>query len=572
MAEDGGAGPATGGEEPTSAPIGPNLKDFRLIEKLGQGGMGIVYRAHQRSMDRPVALKLLPPQLAADEGFIARFYREARMSARLDHPNIVRGVAVGEERGVYYFAMEYVDGESLDKRLALGRLSVADAVRIALDVARALDHAHSRGLVHRDIKPANILIARDGVVKLADLGLAKTSETDLTQVGGSMGTPSYMAPEQGRDARSADQRSDIYALGATLYHLLTGERPFRGADDVQLAKESARYEPLRQRNPEVPPALGEIVDKMMAPDPADRHQTPAELVNELAATGLAASSLSWIGGEGYTAAPTYAAPRFEPRRSGARRQSWSLVGALAVLAVVGGVAYQLGERVQTRPRGESKAPAVVETEESFLGRAFELVGTGDFAEARDLLRDARDIFPASEAIEHPLRELDKGVLVMAQYQRPGETSTVLPVKSLQNLELSHRDNYRFALLPSRDCHVYVFQADERPSIATIFPNESYSSIANPLDAGRVHWIPERRDDPSALWMHLDERPGREKVYFLALTHPLRDVDAFAERLLRGGREIEKTIARDLASFVEPGGPVSSCFAGDALQTFEFKHL
>src|SRR6266567_7426089 len=205
--------------------------DFHLTKKLGEGGMGTVFKAHQMSMDRDVALKILPRHLAKDTSYVERFYREARASAKLDHPNIVRGIAVGEDRGYHYFAMEYIDGESSDKVLeSQGKLQVGDAVKIALDVARALDHAHSKGLVHRDIKPDNIMITRQGFVKLADLGLAKAADENqgLTQTGSGFGTPYYMPPEQARNAKYVDNRSDIYALGATLYHLLTGKVPFTG--------------------------------------------------------------------------------------------------------------------------------------------------------------------------------------------------------------------------------------------------------------------------------------------------------------------------------------------------------
>src|SRR5262245_35127039 len=168
------------------------IGDYRLTKKLGEGGMGAVFKARQLSMDRDVALKVLPKHLAKDKDFVDRFYREARASAKLDHPNIVRGIAGGEEKGFHYFAMEFVDGESCEKILQEPRkFKVADALKIALDIARALDHAHSKGMVHRDIKPENILVTRDGTVKLADLGLAKETETNnaLTQTGHGFGTP-----------------------------------------------------------------------------------------------------------------------------------------------------------------------------------------------------------------------------------------------------------------------------------------------------------------------------------------------------------------------------------------------
>ncbi len=275
--------------------------DFLLTKKLGEGGMGAVYRARQLSMERDVALKVLPKYLAKDPSYVERFYREARASARLDHPNIVRGIAVGEDKGYHYFAMEFVDGESCDKLLkSRGRLGVGDAVRIALDVARALGHAHAKGLVHRDIKPENIMITQDGVVKLADLGLAKASDevSSLTKTGSGFGTPYYMPPEQARNAKYVDNRSDIYALGATLYHLITGQVPFTGetAIEVLTAKEEDRHTPARRLAADVPETLDLAIDKMMARDPRARYQTAAEVIAALEKTGCASRKLSLDGG------------------------------------------------------------------------------------------------------------------------------------------------------------------------------------------------------------------------------------------------------------------------------------
>jgi serine/threonine-protein kinase len=278
------------------------IGDFRLVKRLGEGGMGAVFKARQLSMDRDVALKVLPKHLAKDKGFVERFYREARASAKLDHPNIVRGIAVGEAQGFHYFAMEFIDGESCEKLLEQGRVAVADAVRIAIEVARALDHAHAKGLVHRDIKPDNIMITRAGVVKLADLGLAKAIEEDqaLTQTGSGFGTPYYMPPEQARSAKHVDNRSDIYALGATLYHLLTGQIPYPGetALEILTAKEEKPHAPARRANPEVPEMLDLIIDKMMARDPKARFQNAAELIASLEKTRLAAETLSCLKGGG----------------------------------------------------------------------------------------------------------------------------------------------------------------------------------------------------------------------------------------------------------------------------------
>jgi serine/threonine protein kinase len=279
------------------------LGDFRLLKKLGEGGMGTVFKARQLSMDRDVALKVLSKPLAKDAAFVERFYREARASARLDHANIVRGIAVGEEKGFHYFAMEFVDGQTCEKRVQEhGKFRIGDAVKVALDIARALDHAHSKGMVHRDIKPDNILVTRDGAVKLADLGLAKETDENsaLTQTGGGFGTPYYMPPEQARNAKAVDNRSDIYALGATLYYLLTAKLPYTGETVIEVltAKEEGQHAPARRYNPDIPELLDLVIDKMMARDPKSRYQSASELISALEKTACAADRLSWIGRSG----------------------------------------------------------------------------------------------------------------------------------------------------------------------------------------------------------------------------------------------------------------------------------
>jgi serine/threonine-protein kinase len=288
------------------------LGDYRLLKKLGEGGMGTVYKARQISMDRDVALKVLSKRLAKDKNFVDRFYREARASAKLDHPNIVRGIAVSEERGFHYFAMEFIDGETCEKRLQEhGKFKVGDAVKIALDIARALEHAHSKGMVHRDIKPENILVTRDGMVKLADLGLAKETDDNngITQTGSGFGTPYYMPPEQARNAKNVDNRSDLYALGSTLYNLLTNKLPFVGETAIEIltAKESGQHVPARRHCPEIPDILDLVIDKMMARDPKSRYQSATELISALEKTGCASDRLSWIAGAtttGQTRAPS----------------------------------------------------------------------------------------------------------------------------------------------------------------------------------------------------------------------------------------------------------------------------
>lgn len=289
----------------------PMLGEYRLLKKLGSGGMGTVYLAKQERLDRLVALKVLSRELAGNPTFVQRFLREARVMARLDHPNILHCYDVGQTGGWHYLAMEYAEGGSVESWLQkLGRFSLADALHITLACARALQHAHEQNLVHRDVKPENLLLTAKGVVKLADLGLAKAQDDDLslTRTGTGAGTPLYMAPEQARDVKHVDARCDIYALGCMLYRFLAGVLPFSGNTLVEVieAKMRGKFTPLRQRNPEVPPRLDLIVDKMLAANPAHRYQSCAEVIRELEQLGLAGERLSFFPAGG--AAPPARGP------------------------------------------------------------------------------------------------------------------------------------------------------------------------------------------------------------------------------------------------------------------------
>jgi serine/threonine-protein kinase len=275
------------------------LGEFVFLKKLGEGAMGAVWKAHQPSFNRNVALKVLFPHVASNPKLLERFYREARVAGHLDHPNLVRGYEVDNVGSEHYFAMEYVPGKSLQKVLAaLGRLSVADALYIVLHVARGLQYAHEQGLVHRDVKPDNIFVTRKGDVKLGDLGMVKQldDEMSLTQTGHAVGTPWYMPLEQARNSKDADGRCDIYALGCVLYALLTGRPPFAAPTivDVIQAKERGSFKPARQANSEVPERLDLILAKMAAKRPSERYQSCLEVIRDLEGLGLAGSALSFL--------------------------------------------------------------------------------------------------------------------------------------------------------------------------------------------------------------------------------------------------------------------------------------
>lgn len=274
------------------------LGDFKIEKPIGEGSMGEVFLATQSSLDRRVALKLLPKEFAGNATLLERFLREAKSLAALDHPHIVRVYSMGEEAGHHYAAIEFIDGASLQDILdQKKRLSVGDAIHIALVCASALEHAHNLGIIHRDIKPTNILISRDGRAKVADFGLVKLVDADMsmTATGTGLGTPEYMAPEQSYDARTATPASDVFSLGAMLYVMLTGELPYKGSSVVEFlsAKQTGRYAPAKSINPEVPEHLDLIIHRTLVPEPKQRYENCTEFIRDLARLGRHNDSLSF---------------------------------------------------------------------------------------------------------------------------------------------------------------------------------------------------------------------------------------------------------------------------------------
>ena len=275
------------------------IGDFELKKRLGKGATGEVFLARQISLDRLVAVKTLSKELTKKEDAVARFLREARSMDKLDHVNIVKFYAADSYKGIHYVAIEYVDGKSVQDWLdKLKQFSIGDAVHIAMVAAEALKHAHDLGMVHRDVKPDNIMLTSKGVVKVADFGLVKTLDEDvaLTQNDTGLGTPLYMAPEQAVSAKTVDQRVDIYSLGATLYHMLTGTLPYTGQTAVELilAKERGVFEAARKLRPEIPERLDLMIDKMLARDPKHRYKDCREVVRDLASIGIHNAAISFV--------------------------------------------------------------------------------------------------------------------------------------------------------------------------------------------------------------------------------------------------------------------------------------
>lgn len=270
---------------------GDRLGHFDLIEYVGGGGMGRVYRAVDSKLARTVALKVLSPEQAADPETLARFQNEAQSAARLDHPNIARVYHVGEDRGLHYIVFEFIEGTNVRALVERkGPLAPVEAISYTLQVADALAHAAERRVVHRDIKPSNLLITPEGRVKLIDMGLARLRHMDsaaaeLTASGVTLGTFDYISPEQARDPRNADVRSDIYSLGCTFFYMLVGRPPFPEGTVLQKLLQHQADEPpdLRALRPDASPELAQVLRKMLAKDPRARYQDPEQLIDELTA-------------------------------------------------------------------------------------------------------------------------------------------------------------------------------------------------------------------------------------------------------------------------------------------------
>jgi serine/threonine-protein kinase len=268
---------------------GSSISGYKILGKLGAGAMATVYKAKQISLDRIVAIKKLPKKFSSNPQFIERFFAEGRAAAQLNHPNIVQAFDVGNEGDLYYFVMEYVEGRSVhDDIVTHKRYKESEAIDIAIQVAEALEHAHDRGLIHRDVKPKNIMITREGVVKLADMGLARAMsdvEAAEAEAGRAFGTPYYISPEQIRGEKDIGPPADIYSLGVTLYHMVTGSVPFEGKNPSSVMHKHLKSElvPPDHVNPKLSAGISEVIEMMMAKRVSDRYQNCADLLIDLRA-------------------------------------------------------------------------------------------------------------------------------------------------------------------------------------------------------------------------------------------------------------------------------------------------
>ena len=312
--------------------IGEVLSDrYELEELAGAGGMSSVYRAHDRLLDRKVALKILHQQYTEDAEYVERFRHEARAVAALSHPNIVTVIDRGEHDGRQFIVFEYIEGENLKRLIERrGPAPVDQALELAMQIARGLSFAHQQGLVHRDVKPQNILLNGDGQAKVTDFGIARSLDVKhgMTQTGTVLGTSDYIAPEQAQGHR-VDEHTDVYSLGIVLYELLTSEVPFPGENFVAVAMRHINEEPpsIRDRRPEVPPRVEAAVHRAMAKDPEERFPTMRDFCLELE------GCLAELQGTQILAPPRSASPA--RRRSGV--SPWPFVLVLAALIAIGAV-------------------------------------------------------------------------------------------------------------------------------------------------------------------------------------------------------------------------------------------
>jgi serine/threonine-protein kinase len=323
--------------------VGREVAGCTLIRRLGAGALGVVYAAEQKAMERLVAIKMLSSKAAGEPETVTRFQREARLSAQIQHPNVVGVFDCGQERGVHFLLMELVEGGTFANLIEEhGRLTWHDTLAYGLQMAKALEHLHSHGIIHRDIKPANVLITYEGVAKLADLGLAKqlddepSAATGLTMQGVAMGSPAYMPPEQIRSAKDSTASCDLYALGVTMFQAISGRLPFEGKSATEVMGKVLREPapPIISLVPDLPVGVAELIDRCLAKEPKGRPATASELIGEMGAV-LAEPDKKRHGNKPaakIVSAPTAGRP--STREAGGGGMMKVIIGVAVVLAAV----------------------------------------------------------------------------------------------------------------------------------------------------------------------------------------------------------------------------------------------
>jgi len=470
--------------------IGRTVSHYRVLERLGGGGMGVVFKAEDTRLNRQVALKFLPIELTRDPEAKARFLNEARAASALDHPHICTVHEIDETPdGHSFICMSFYEGESLKRRLERGPLEVADAVRVAAQVADGLAKAHAQGILHRDIKPANVMVTTDGVAKIIDFGLAKLAgEAHLTRAGVAMGTASYMSPEQAQ-GRPVDGRTDVWSLGVLLFQSITGELPFRG-DNEQAIMYAIVHEPhvsLRALAPDLPEALVAIVERCLDKNPDRRFATAGELRIALRQVlhALPSGELTTI-----TTATPISAHGLSARR---RRGLWRAAAVAGALVVVVAAGLLLRGWLATPPLPADKHIVVLDVRASggdVEGQAFadgllELIAS-KLARLEAKPGESRWVVPPAETWQRKIttadqarREVGATIALTARVNRQGETARV----ELALLDAASGRELRAVTVEDRLANLPVFQDEATVRLGELLGARPSSAARQALQAG-----------------------------------------------------------------------------------------
>ncbi len=404
---------------------GTRIGKYEVLAHIATGGMGKVYKARDVLLGRVVALKVLSTHLAAKPAALERFRREARHAARLSHKHVVTLYEFGEVEGVYFLALEYVQGIDLYEYIERkGRLHPEEARRILMQAVKAIDHAFGNGITHRDVKPSNFLLSPEEnrlCVKLTDMGLARTAEDEeqfrVTRAGSTVGTIDYLSPEQARDSAAADVRSDIYSLGCTFYHMLAGQPPFaEGGLGERVYKHMQEDPPdVRQFNPEVPEEMWDVLRKMLAKKPEDRYQTPAELLRDLKRLKGQAGPLQAVTVESIQ--PHHGAPSSSTDDAESSSDDLPAAGIADAAPPPEPVPQEEAARppsshtpvVRDDPALLGTTPDQVQAAAAQFERAREAAAKNNLDYAFDLLQSCCHLDPAAPAYRQKLREVGRRV-------------------------------------------------------------------------------------------------------------------------------------------------------------------
>ena len=425
------------------------IPGYEVIDTIGRGGMGTVFKARQKSMDRIVAVKVLHQDLCKDANFINRFVHEARAAGRLSHPNIIHVFDVDKMDSVYYFTMEYVDGGNIKRAIKeKGSIPAPDAGKVILQAARALSYAHSQGVIHRDVKPENLMLTRDGQVKLADLGIARTfEETDAKGEKASKvyGTPHYMAPEQAL-GKVVDGRADIYSLGATFYHMLTGRTPFTGASVTEVLKAHVQeaLPPITEYAPNVPEGICHVCERMMAKKPEKRYQTMDEVVADIEKALKDQSARIAAPDADESSVIPAASPQaveFKKRRAYRQKPAWKKAVSTSVTVIFFAILFVATYFVVTQfvLTGSKTKPTVNKNEElrakaeKALENADAAMEAGNLMGALDIYNEISYKYPEfPDLTEKVLNRIEKVKTVIAEKRRSDAEAALQEASTFYN--------------------------------------------------------------------------------------------------------------------------------------------